>query len=139
MEYLEKESQDANNEAVEKVKKDLLTQEEADKVASIFFEDDAEIKLRDGKTYIIPPCSLKNARKLMKYMQTVNVDLVMMNFVPSDNEAADEKKQNDLIEIIKMALINYPDMTKEYIEEYVDVEIARVIVEIMIGINGLKK
>lgn len=32
----------------------VLTKEEADRIESVFFEDDESIKLRDGKVYKIP-------------------------------------------------------------------------------------
>lgn len=111
--------------------------DDVSKTGAIFFEDDAEIKLRDGKVYKIPPASLKDARKLMEKLKTVNVDIIILNFIPMDDESS--KRENDLFDILMIAFKNYPEITKEYIEEYVDVEIAKKIIEIMIGLNDIKK
>lgn len=132
-------SKEMNEEAVERIKKEVLSQDEADKIASTFFEDDEAIRLRDGKTYRIPPSSLKNARKLMSLLKTVNVEIIMLNFVPTGDEAQDEKRINDLYDILSIAFVNYSHVTREYIEEYVDVVQAKEIVNILIGLNGLKK
>jgi hypothetical protein len=107
------------------------------RTASIFFEDDAEIKLRDGKVYKIPPATLKDARKLMEKLKTVNVDIIILNFIQTDDDST--QRENDLFDILMIAFKNYPEVTKEYIEEYVDVEIAKRIIEIMIGLNDIKK
>jgi recombinational DNA repair protein RecR len=132
-------SEGMNKEAVERIKRDVLTQEEADRIASVFFEDDEVIKLRDGKTYHISPSSLKNARKLMSLLKTVNIDVVMLNFIPTGNGKKDEQRINDLYDILSIAFVNYPKVTKEYIEEYVDVVQAKEIINVLIGLNGLKK
>jgi len=139
-EVLEREhAEQMNKEAVERIKKEFLSKEEAERIESIFFEDDAEIRLRDGKRYKIPPCTLKNARRLMQLLKTVNIDVIMLNFVPTGDEALDERRINELYEILEMAFVNYKEVTREYIEEYVDVELAKKIIEILIGLNGLKK
>lgn len=137
---LEKEhSAQMNQEAVERIKKEVITQEEADRVEAVFFEDDAQIKLRDGKTYRIPPCKLKKARRLMQLLKTVNVDVVMLNFIPTGNDTEDEQREKDLYEILEMAFEYYPEVTREYIEDNVDVELANKIITILIGLNSLKK
>lgn len=123
-----------NKEAVEHIKA-----EEIRKTEKIFFEDDEEIRLRDGKVYKIPPVSLKDARKLMQKLKTVNVDVIILNFLPSEDDEMTKQREEDLFDILMMAFKNYPEVTREYIEEYVDVETARRIIEIMIGLNGLKK
>lgn len=139
-EVLEREhAEQMNKEAVERIKKEFLSKEEAARIESTFFEDDVEIRLRDGKRYKIPPCTLKNARRLMQLLKTVNIDVIMLNFVPTGDEALDERRINELYEILEMAFVNYKEVTREYIEEYVDVELARKIIEILIGLNGLKK
>jgi hypothetical protein len=123
-----------NKEAVERIKA-----EEMKNTEKIFFEDDEEIRLRDGKVYKIPPASLKDARKLMQKLKTVNVDVIILNFLPSEDDEATKQREEDLFDILMMAFKNYPEINREYIEEYVDVEIARKIIEILIGLNGLKK
>lgn len=142
-----------NAEAVDKIKReaqqdntdkpdekvDTITQEEADRVEAVFFEYDEEITLRDGKTYKIPQLRLKSAKRLMHLLKTVNVDIVLMNFIPSGDEEADIQRENNLYEILELAFSNYPEINREYLEEYVDVALASKIFTILIGINGLKK
>lgn len=132
-----------NQEAMERIKQEAnqqsaqvnnyLTSE------AIFFEDDVEIMLRDGKRYKIPPCSLKDARRLMNLLKEINIDLIMVNFLPTGDEEEDEKRINNLYEVLLIAFKNYPQITKEYLEEYVDIGLAKKIIEILIGLNGLKK
>lgn len=123
----------------EQTNKEVLTKEEAQRIEAVFFEDDAKIKLRDGKEYIIPPASLKNARKLMQKLKTINVDVIILNFIPTGDEEKDKERENDLFEVLSLAFVGYPEVTREYIDEYVDVELAKKIIDILIGLNGLKK
>ncbi|TQK62095.1 hypothetical protein FB479_106178 [Brevibacillus sp. AG162] len=118
-----------NQEAVERIKK----QEEADLVEAIFFEDDSEIMLRDGKTYRIPPVTLKDARILMKQLGTVHIDAIILNFLPYEN------KEEDLFDILLLGFRNYPTVTREYLDEHCDLETAKKLINILIGLNGLKK
>lgn len=118
---------------------EVLTEEEAASIEAVFFEDDAEIKLRDGKIYKIPPANLKNARRLMGLLKSVNIDAIMLNFLPSEFEDEDGQKEKDLIEVLSIAFINYPKIDEEFILEYVDLETASKIIEIVIGLNRLKK
>lgn len=134
---LEKEhSAKMNAEAVERIKQEAML--ESQRTEAIFFEDDEEVKLRDGKTYKIAPASLKNARKLMNLFKTVNVDVIILNFVPTGDEEQDAKREDELFQVLEIAFAPY-NLTREYMEEYVDVETARKIIEILIGINGIKK
>lgn len=144
-----------NAEAVERFKKDennrKITQAEAEAAERAFFEDDEPIKLRDGKTYRIPPSNLKDARRLMKLLKTVNVDAIILNFIPTDNAELDEKRQADLFDILGMAFKNYPHIVlgkdeegkyivdRDYLDEYVDLNTARKIIDTLIGLNALKK
>lgn len=137
---LEKEhSEQMNKDAVERVKEETLSQEEANRIESAFFEDDEVIKLRNGKTYRVPPCTLKDARKLMKLLGTVNVDAIILNFVPTGDDEVDDKRQNDLFDILLMAFRNYPEADKDFIDSYVDLNTAKKIIDVLIGLNGLKK
>lgn len=135
-----------NDEAVARIKaeaqEELDKQHEATPTAvgeAIFFEDDEVIQLRDGKEYKIAPCSLRDARKLMNHLKTVNVDAIVLNFAPTGDEAMDTQRENDLISILQIAFKNYPHVDTDYIEEYVDLDIARRLIDIMLGLNGLKK
>ena len=142
-EQLEKEhSEKMNQEAIERIKQE---EEKDDSEAlrsereAYIFEDDAELRLRDGKSYRVPPLSLRNARTLMKKLRTINVDAIILNFFPSGNSEADQQKEDDLFDILKMAFVNYPEIDRDYIDEYMDLETAKTTVEILIGLNGLKK
>jgi len=132
-----------NQEAIERIKQEANQESVQDNNSltseAIFFEDDVEIMLRDGKRYKIPPCSLKDARRLMNLLKEINIDLIMVNFLPTGDEEEDEKRINNLYEVLLIAFKNYPQITKEYLEEYVDIGLAKKIIEILIGLNGLKK
>lgn len=118
-------------------KEEKITKEEAEQIESVFFEDDEEIMLRDGKTYKLHPCTLKDARKLMKLLKTVQIDAIILNFLPEDEGGAGSEE--DLFDILLIAFKGYPHVDRDYIDNYVDLETARQIIEIMIGINGIKK
>jgi len=143
-----------NSEAAERIKSDpsnrKISREEVDAAERAFFEDDEVITLRDKRKYRIPPCSLKDARRLMKLLRSVNVDAIILNFLPSHDEEMDEKRQNDLFDILAMAFKNYPHIVtkgesgeyivnRDYLDEYLDLHTARKIIDILIGLNGLKK
>ena len=117
----------------------IFTKEQANRIEAVFFEDDAEIILRNGKKYKIPVSNLKDTRKLMKLLETVNIDLIILNFLPTDDPEEDEHRINHLYEILAMAFKGYPHVDRDYIDKYVDINTARRIIEIMIGLNGLKK
>jgi hypothetical protein len=139
-ETLEKEhSESMNQEAIERIKQEEASKEEIERREAVFFEDDEVIKLRDGKTYRVPPLNLKNARKLMQKIRTINIDAVILNFLPTGDEEADAKRQDDLYEVLQMAFVNYPEVDRDYIDEYVDLENARNIFDTLVGINAIKK
>jgi hypothetical protein len=114
-----------------------LSMEESNRIEAIFFEDDEVIKLRDGKEYKIPPSGLKDARRLMQLLKTLNIDAVLLNFTP-DLEG-DSQKEDNLFEVLEIAFRGYPHLTREYLAEYVDIVTATKIIECVIGLNGLKK
>lgn len=118
-------------------KDEKITKEDAEQIASVFFEDDEEIMLRDGKTYKLHPSTLKDARKLMKLLKTVQIDAIILNFLPDEDDGAGSEE--DLFDILLIAFKGYPHVDRDYIDNYVDLETARRIIEIMIGINGIKK
>ena len=131
---------------VEKVKKDegvevvdeVLTEEEATRIEKVFFEDDEEVMLRDGKVYKIHPCTLKDARKLMSLLKTVNIDAIILNLLPPE-DGVEATNEGDLFDVLLLAFKGYAHVNRDYIDSYVDLEIARQIINIMIGINGIKK
>ncbi|WMT39295.1 hypothetical protein RE628_17740 [Paenibacillus sp. D2_2] len=143
-----------NAEAAERFKNDpdnrSYSQAEAEAAERAFFEDDEIISLRDGRKYRIPPCNLKDARRLMKLLKTVNVDAIILNFIPTDDEENDLKRQQDLFDILGMAFKNYPhivtkgvegeyNVNRDYLDEYLDLDTARKVIDSLIGLNGLKK
>lgn len=138
-------SKTMNEEAVNRIKAEEKLAEAGEnkvienKSEAIFFEDDEVIHLRDGKEYRVAPCSLKDARKLMNHLKTVNVDAIVLNFAPTGDDAMDAQREDDLMNILKIAFKGYPHVTNDYIEEYVDLDIARRLIDIMLGLNGLKK
>ena len=121
----------------EDIKEEKLTKEEANRIESVFFEDDEEIMLRDGKKYKLQPNVLKDARRMMKLLKTVQIDAIILNFLPEEDGGTGA--EDDLFEILLMAFKDYPEVDREYIDNYVDLETARKIIEIMIGLNGIKK
>lgn len=114
-----------------------ITKEESDVMEKVFFEDDEKIKLRDGRTYTLPPLSLKEARKLIKKLNSIETGIILMNLM--ENEEG-ESQYDDLMEVLAMGFKPYySHVTAEYLEEYVDVVTAKKIIDIIIGMNGLKK
>lgn len=136
-------SEEMNNEAVERIKKEAEEQkptaEEMAKAEAAIFEDDATIKLRNGQKYFIPPLTLKNARRLMKKLRTVNVDAIIINFLPTGNDEQDKQIEDDLFDILQMAFTAYPHVDRDFIDEYMDLETAKDVIDILIGLNGIKK
>lgn len=72
----------------------------------------------------------------MQLLKTINIDAIILNFSPTGE---DEQKENDLFEALQIAFCNYPEVDREYLENYVDIVTASKIIEILIGLNGLKK
>ena len=115
-----------------------ISQEEADFIEKVFFEDDEVVRLRDGKTYRIPPLGLKDARKLMKLLNTIDTGIIISNLIVMEGE--DDDRYDELMEVLLMAFKPYyPHITVDYLAEYVDLVIAKQIIDCMIGLNGLKK
>ncbi|MEC0276806.1 hypothetical protein [Peribacillus frigoritolerans] len=130
-------SEKMNEEAINRIKKEEeLSIEERE---AAIFEDDAVVTLRNGKKYSVPPLTLKNARQLMKKLRTVNVDAIILNFIPTGNDDLDKKREGDLFDILIMAFVNYPEVDRDYIDEFMDLETARNVIDTLIGINGIKK
>jgi hypothetical protein len=120
-------------------KKPEITKEEAEYIEKVFFEEDEEVRLRDGRTYRIPPLSIRDARKLMKKLNIIDSAIIIANLIPEDEEAEDDR-YDDLMEILHMAFKPYyKDVTVDYLADHVDLVIAKKIIDIMIGLNGLKK
>lgn len=117
--------------------KETLTPEEAEYIEKVFFEEDEKVKLRDGMTYTIPPLGLKDAKELMKKLNSIDTAIIIANLI-EDEEG--NSNYNELLEVLLMGFKPYyKDMTVEYLEEYVDIVTAKQIIDILIGLNGLKK
>lgn len=131
------EQQAGGQEEKKEEKKEKLTKEEAEYIEKVFFEDDETVRLRDGKTYRIPPLSLKDARKLIKLLNSIDTGVIIANLLEDETG---EDRYDKLMEVLLMAFKPYyPNITAEYLSEYVDLVTAKEIIDIMIGLNGLKK
>lgn len=131
------EQQAGGQEERKEEKKEKLTKEEAEYIEKVFFEDDETVRLRDGKTYRIPPLSLKDARKLIKLLNTIDTGVIIANFLEDEKG---EDRYEELMDVLLMAFKPYyPHITADYLMEYVDLVTAKEIIDIMIGLNGLKK
>ena len=108
-------------ETVEQVeeKEEPITAEEAEYIKKVFFEDDEMVTLRDGKTYRIPPLSLRDGLKLMEKLNGIDTSVIVLNLMAFKPY--------------------YPEMTTDYIADYVDLASAKEILDIMIGLNQIKK
>jgi hypothetical protein len=138
-EQLEKEhSEQMNQEAIERIKQeaeaDIPTKEQT---AVIFFEDDAKLTLRNGKTYTVPPLMLGKARTLLEKLKTVNVDAIILNFLPTGD--GDGQRQEDLYDILLLAFVGYPEVDRDFLDANMDLETARKTIDILIGLNHIKK
>lgn len=126
-------------EAIEQVeeKEKPITAEEAEYIKKVFFEDDEMVTLRDGITYRIPPLSLRDGLKLMEKLNGIETSAIVLNLM---DDGSGETKFELLVDVLYMAFKPYyPDMTRDYIADYVDLASAKEILDIMIGLNQIKK
>lgn len=127
-----------STQEVQEEPKKVLTEEEAEIREKVFFEEDEKIRLRDGKTYYLPPLGLKDARKLMRKLNAIDSGVIIANLIPDGDD--DEDRYDELLDVLLMGFKPYYKwMTIEYLEDYVDLETAKKIIDAMIGLNGLKK
>ena len=92
--------------------------------------DGIVMKLGD-KEYTVPPLNLKRVRKLLPVLQDVIGKPV--------NELTEEQL-NSLTEIVFQSLQrNYPDITKDEVEEIIDFKNLRVVVGAVLGQNRLSE
>ncbi|MCP8973168.1 DNA polymerase III subunit gamma/tau [Bacillus licheniformis] len=114
-----------------------ISKEESEYIEKVFFEEDESVRLRDGVSYKIPPLGLRDAKNLMKKMNTIDTGVIIANLI--EDESGNDTF-NELLEVLLMAFKPYyKNMTVEYLAEYVDIQSAKSIIDIMIGLNGLKK
>lgn len=140
-EELEKENAQAMNDAaVEQIKKDAeQSSRSTEESEDIWFENGRKIKLLDGKEYWIKPSKLGAGRKLMKLLGTISIDSVLINFIETGNAEEDDKRVNNLYEVLRTALYDYPEITNEYLDEYCDFAMVSQIINYIIEVNSLKK
>ncbi|AHC19016.1 DNA polymerase III subunit gamma/tau [Paenibacillus sp. FSL M7-0802] len=132
------EKEPANSKEAVKGSKKIPTEEETQIKEKAFFEEDEKVRLRDGKTYHLPPLGLKDARKLIKKLNSIDSGIIIANLIPVDLEGED--RYPELIDVLLMGFKPYYSwMTPEHLEEYVDLETAKQIIDAMIGLNGIKK
>lgn len=127
-------------EAIEKVQAPAerpLTKEESEEQLRVFFEEDETINLRDGKQYKIPPLGLKDAHSLMGKLNTIDTAVILGNMIKNEEG---EDTYDELLETLHMAFKPYyPEVTVQHLERFVDIDTAKKIIDIMLGLNGLKK
>lgn len=113
-----------------------LTKQESEFIEKVFFEEDEKVTLRDGKTYAIPPLGLKDAKNLMKKLNTIDTGVIIANLIADEtgNDSYDE-----LLEVLLMGFKPYyKEISAQYLGDYIDIVTAKEIIDIMIGLNGLK-
>ncbi|CCF16582.1 DNA polymerase III subunits gamma and tau [Brevibacillus laterosporus GI-9] len=116
----------------------VLSQEEASIREKVFFEEDEKVRLRDGKTYSIPPLGIRDARKLMKLLNTIDSGIIIANLIPESE--LDDDRYEELLHVLLMAFKPYyKHVDTDYLADFVDLETAKKIIDAMIGLNGLKK
>lgn len=114
-----------------------LTKEESDYMEKVFFEEDDTVRLRDGITYKIPPLGLLDGKNLMKKLNTIDTGIIISNLIADESG---EDHFEELLEVLLMAFKPYyKETTADYLANYVDIHTAKQIIDIMIGLNGIKK
>ncbi|MDQ0176236.1 hypothetical protein J2S08_002073 [Bacillus chungangensis] len=114
-----------------------LTKEESDYMEKVFFEEDDTVRLRDGITYKIPPLGLLDGKNLMKKLNTIDTGIIISNLIADESG---EDHFEELLEVLLMAFKPYyKEITADYLANYVDIHTAKQIIDIMIGLNGIKK
>ena len=106
-----------------------VTEQESQEMEKVFFEEDEQIRLRDGKTYRLPPLSLRDARKLIKKLNTIDTGIILSNLMENEDG---EDHYDDLMEILAMGFKPYhKHVTADYLEDVVDVVCAKQIIDII--------
>lgn len=84
-----------------------------------------------GKDYIIPPLNFKA-------LKNIQADIEGLSKKDEGAFVSSEKIKN-IINIIYFAMLrNYPEITKEEIEDFVDVKNSKVIIETILEASGYK-
>lgn len=101
---------------------------------AVWFEDDREITLRDGKIYKIPPLTFSDAREFAKLTQVVDTQAIILNFL----DVGRGNRYENLVRMMKLAFKNYPQVDDVFIDRYIDLRLAGQIVDLMLDINAIK-
>ncbi|WP_426455291.1 hypothetical protein ACP26L_36370 (plasmid) [Paenibacillus sp. S-38] len=137
-----------NQAALDRIRAEAAAEEEQPELKQserIWFEDDEEVMLRNGKRYKIPPMTFGDTREFMQLLKSVNVNAIILNFAPGSGD-----QEKDLFYIIAMGLQSYPEIARRnekgeliydrnFIDRNVDLRIAKLILDTMMDLNGLKK
>lgn len=84
-----------------------------------------------GTEYIVPPLSLGHVRRLQKDIERIN---------QLDARSLDDDAVDTMLKIILTGVSrNYPEMTKEQLEDLIDLGNMREVTQAVLGVSGLKK
>lgn len=115
-----------------------VTPEQAEYNKKVWMETGKPFTFRDGKTYYVQPSALSDAFEIMSILSKINVSLVIANFMPTGDEEKDKERIDNVYRIMELAFKQY-GLTREYIDQNVDVVMASRIIEAVAGMNGLLK
>jgi hypothetical protein len=128
-------AQGMNDEAIARIKAEAVTAKSED----VWFPTGKKITLLDGKEYMMKPSKLGQGRRLMKLLGNISLDSLIINFIETGNEEADKQRVDNFYEALQIALYSYPEITREYLDEYCDFSHVREILDYIIEANNLKK
>ncbi len=123
-------------EAEEKVEKQepnkqeeiKLTKQESEFIEKVFFEEDEKVTLRDGKTYAIPPLGLKDAKNLMKKLNTIDTGVIIANLI------ADETGNDSYDELLEVLLMGFKPYYKDFFKPLSPIIISIISLAVTISI-----
>jgi len=83
-----------------------------------------------GKIYVCPPLNFKSLR-------IIRPKLAMLT---SGTSIPNEEQLDGVIDVVQLALQrNYPDITREELEEVVDLDNLKDIIAVVMGVSGLER
>ena len=123
--------------------KEVETEIDYKEIEKIVFGEGEEVTLRNGKAYKVLPATLKDARYIMENIGYIDTEIIVANFIPLaimgadvDKDSAD-KRLETLLKILNIAFKEYA-LSDNFIEENVDVVITKRVINILLGLSGLK-
>jgi hypothetical protein len=79
-----------------------------------------------GRSWIVPPLNFKAVKRLRPKLLKLNLD------------SFNEESLEAVTEVVHAALVrNYPDVTLDQVEEWVDLRNAPVVIEAVLNVSGL--